>query len=411
MKQKLLVIALTLILFLVFAVPAFAQGPDGGGRVIFGSDFTLESGETISGDVVVFGGRVEIAEDSRISGDLAAIGGNIKIEGRVNGDVAALGGNINVGESANVDGDIVLFGGKADVAEGAQVTGDIVNLTEGGFHDGFSFSIPDAPPVPDVPRAPEPPRAGFENFSYRALDFLRDLAWNIAVIIGLAAVSWLVATFMPEQMKLVGDTVAESGPLSFGLGFLTLVVSIVIGIPLIITICLAFVPILAYILIGIAVLFGWIAIGQLIGERLLSAAGQPYPNFAISAVVGVVVMTIAVNMPVLSWIPCLGFVLGFLGGLAGAIISLTGLGAVLLTRFGTRPYTPQPSYPMSPGPVPADTDFSDLDVNSASEAELKARIKEALAEADQEPEPEPEPEEPAGDQPEDDPDQTPNTGA
>ncbi len=433
MKHKLLTLLLTLILSLIFAVPVFAQEPDGGGQVVFGRDFTLEEGQTISGDVAVFGGKVELAGGSKINGNLAAIGGDIQIDGTVNGDVAALGGNIDLGESATVGGDIVLLGGQADVAEGAKITGDVVNLTEGEFGrhfgDGFTVPAPPAPSAPEAPHFPEPPQSEFSGFAFGALNFMKDLAWNIAVIIGLAALSWLVATFMPEQMKLVGDTVAESGPLSFGLGFLTMAISIVIGIPLLITICLAFIPILAYILIGIAVLFGWIAIGQLLGDRLLAAAGQTYPNFAASTVVGVVVMTIVTKMPVVSWIPCLGFILGFLGGLAGIIISLTGLGAVLLTRFGTRPYTPHSTYsaPRGPAPglAPVDTDFSDLDVNSASEAELKAKIKAALAEADKlkkelKPEPtdeeSPEPDTPADetpdqDQPDDDPDQDPKTNA
>ncbi|MEW5957387.1 MAG: polymer-forming cytoskeletal protein [Chloroflexota bacterium] len=407
MKHKLLILPLTLILYLVLAVPAFAQEPDRGSQVVFGRDFTLAEGETISGDVAVFGGKVELAEGSQIDGSLAAIGGNVKIDGTVNGDVAALGGDITLGDSATVNGDIALLGGKADIAEGAKLTGDVVNLTEGKFdgHFGDGFTVP-VPPAPEAPPIPQPPQSEFSGFAFGALSFLKDLAWNIAVIIGLAALSWLVATFMPEQMKLVGDTVAESAPLSFGIGLLTMAVSIVVGIPLLITICLAFIPLLAYILIGIAMLFGWIAIGQLLGDRLMAAIGQTYPNFALSTVVGVVVLTIVTKMPVVSWIPCLGFILGFLGGLAGIILSLTGLGAVLLTRFGSRPYPPRSAsasaYSVPRGPAPVDTDFSDLDINSASEAELKAKIKAALAEADklkQELKPEPAPTEPAEPEP------------
>ena len=86
----------------------------------------------------------------------------------------------------------------------------------------------------------------------------QDLAWTLTLLVGLAAISWLVATFMPNQMQQVGDTVAESGPVSFGVGLLTVILSVAVGIPLLITICLAFIPILVYILIGIATLFGWI---------------------------------------------------------------------------------------------------------------------------------------------------------
>jgi hypothetical protein len=214
------------------------------------------------------------------------------------------------------------------------------------------------------------------------------------LLIGLAAISWLVATFMPEQMKQVGDTVAEHGPVSFGLGLLTVIVSVAIGIPLLITICLAFIPILAYLLIGIATLFGWIVIGQLIGERLLTSAGRPYPNFVFSTVVGVLVLTVISEMPIVGWIPCIGFIFWFIGFLIGTIVSLTGLGAVILTRFGTRPYTPGAYSGSGGGPAAyrpprygeesgyTDQELADLDINSASETELKAKIKAALADAD-----------------------------
>jgi hypothetical protein len=397
---------------------------------VFGDNLTLEEDETISGDVVVFGGNVTMKESSRIEGELAVFGGKAKIEGTVEGNVAVMGGNVKLGETAVVEQDVLLFGGKADIDEGAVIEGDRVNLMGRGFDGHFDFgedgfTMPPIPDKPDLPIIPQPPQPEFPSFANRVLDFFGDLARTIAGLVVLAVISWAVATFMPEQMKQVGDTVAESGPMSFGFGLLTMVLSLVIGIPLLITICLAFIPILAYILIGIAVLFGWIAIGQLIGERLLIATGQSYPNFVASTVVGTLVLTIAAKMPIISWIPCIGIIFGLLGMLLATVLSLTGLGAVLLTRFGTRPYIPGSAYSVPGGPVPSpspradniDPDFSDLDINSASEAELRAKIKAVLAEADkldETPEPEPEPtdeETPEPEQSTDEPDKTPKTDA
>jgi hypothetical protein len=150
----------------------------------------------------------------------------------------------------------------------------------------------------------------------------------------------------------------------------------------------------------VAALFGWIVIGQMIGERLLIATGQPFPNFILSTVVGVIVLTIVATMPVLSWIDCIGPIFWCLGWLVMLIVGSTGLGAVILTRFGARPYHPSsyatPGNPPPPPPRPRpgawrETDFSDLDVATASEAELKAKIKAALDEADTTEAPEEEP--------------------
>ncbi len=394
MKHKLFVMALSLILLLVLAPPALAQGPGEDNRVVFGSNFTLAAEQTVDGDVVVFGGNATLEKSSKIKGDLAVFGGNINIDGAVEGDIAAIGGNVNLGESAVVEGDIALLGGQATVADGAVVEGSIVKPFDGGFQHDFRFPEPPAPPSPPVP--PQTPWAEPWGWTNRIVNMFQDLAWTLTLLVGLAAISWLVATFMPNQMQQVGDTVAESGPVSFGVGLLTVILSVAVGIPLLITICLAFIPILVYILIGIATLFGWIVIGQMIGERLLAATGRPYPNFIFATVAGVLVLTIITKMPIIGWIPCLGFIFWFIGFLIGTVVGLTGLGAVILTRFGTRPYVrqtgPRPSPSSSPyqtNPTYTKEDLADLNINSSSEAELKAKIKAALAEADQPKEPTP----------------------
>jgi hypothetical protein len=215
---------------------------------------------------------------------------------------------------------------------------------------------------------------------------------------------------MPEQMKVTGDALVESTAASFGVGLLTTVLAIVIGIVLLITICLAFIPPLAFILLGIATLFGWIVAGQLIGERLLTASGRPYPSLVGSTVLGVLVLTFVAKMPVIELVPCLGWMLGALGFLLGIIVANAGLGAVILTRFGTRPYSATSStFQYSPSPAPAPATEADLprpkrrsSPLDRSEAELRAKIKAALAEADAAEAPRPE-ETPVAEKPADEP--------
>ena len=83
---------LTLLTFLsLFMLPtraAYAQGPGpDGGRVIFGNDYTLESGDTYFGDIVVFGGNVTIEEEAELKGNLIVFGGTAVSDGEVGGDV------------------------------------------------------------------------------------------------------------------------------------------------------------------------------------------------------------------------------------------------------------------------------------------------------------------------------------
>ena len=54
---------LLLALLLLPTGPVYAQGPGpGDGRVVFGSNVTIESGDPFEGDLVVFGGNVTVEE-------------------------------------------------------------------------------------------------------------------------------------------------------------------------------------------------------------------------------------------------------------------------------------------------------------------------------------------------------------
>lgn len=429
MNQKLLTLLLSLVLLLGFAPPALAQGADGG-QVIFGDNLVVEAGQTLKRDVVVFGGDVTVQATGKIEGDLVVFGGHANIDGTVEGDIGMIGGNIDLGETAVVNGDIGLVGGHSNIADGATFGGHIENLNRFDYDYNHGFSTNSDDKGPDLPQIPRPNEFdGFSPFRWigRAVG---DIFWNAALVIILGLIAWLVAAFMPEQMFTVRQTVTEATPASFGFGLLTSVI-IAVSFLLVITICLAFVPFLAALVAGVAILFGWIVIGQIIGERLLSTNGRPQPTFVFSTIIGVAILTLVTNMPVIGEIPCIGFLLGLIGGLVGLLVSLTGLGAVMLTRFGTRPYPPQPPSNWSgrhPSSGP-DVDFSgsepasDPGVAPSSEAELKARIKAALAEADRageapegEPadadaEPKPAGDEPTGSEADDDPDKTPKSDA
>ena len=143
----------------------------------------------------------------------------------------------------------------------------------------------------------------------------------------LMALGVVLALIVPRQMAQVGQTVSQMSLASAGIGLLTLLVLLVmvpilvitcIGIPVVILLAIAFVA---------AVLLGRVTIGTLVGRRLLKAlqVQESQPLLEVAVGVGLIELLMAV--------PCLG-------GVLGAIISLAGLGAVVLTRFGTMRYPP-----------------------------------------------------------------------
>jgi cytoskeletal protein CcmA (bactofilin family) len=403
MKKKIFIILATLILSSLLTTPVFAQGPGADGHVIFGENFTLEAEKTHEGDLVVFGGNVTMEKSSEINGslvvfggaadiqgdvdgDMVVFGGNVDVNSVIDGDLGAIGGNVNLGESAVVKGDIGLLGGRLNKAEGAVVEGDTqgFNKFDYNFDEGFEGPIP-----PQAIRSTAP----FSTFLHWIGRIVGDIFWTFSLLVIMGLITWLVAAFMPTQMLNVRNTVLDAAPLSFGVGLMSWVV-VGFSFVLILTICLAFVPIIAVAVLGIATLFGWIVLGQLLGERLLVASGQPQPGFISSSIVGVWVLTLVTNMPVIGEAPCIGWLLGFIGFIVGLIVSVTGLGAVLLTRFGARPYGGDSPYRYRGNPSPAPMgrrvrwtepapDVSAEDAPS-SQDELDAKIKAALVEAAEE---------------------------
>ncbi|TLN16508.1 polymer-forming cytoskeletal protein, partial [bacterium] len=103
----------------IFALPARvnAQTPtgttisaDNGGKVVFGTAYTLSGGETLDGNLVIFGGSATVEQDATVKGDIAIFGGTLSVSGHVTGSINALGGSVNLNETAVIDGDVQTMG-------------------------------------------------------------------------------------------------------------------------------------------------------------------------------------------------------------------------------------------------------------------------------------------------------------
>jgi hypothetical protein len=162
------------------------------------------------------------------------------------------------------------------------------------------------------------------------------------VALGLLAL--LVVLFWPEQTARVSAVVTTAPGPALGLGLLTAVAVPVLAVLLGITICLAPISFVGMLLLVAAGVFGWIALGMTVGARLSTALKLYNLSPAVSAALGTGVLTLV--MRAIEWIPCFGWV-------PPLLLGLIGLGAVLLTRFGTRPYLPGTAIVAAPPTPPA----------------------------------------------------------
>ena len=331
------VLAVAVVLTLALPASAFAQGPGQGDKVIFGSDYTLSPGEVLTGNLVVFGGDITLQHDSAVNGDVAAIGGNIVVAGTVTGNLTAMGGNVGLDATAVIEGDIVNLGGSLSRDPGAIVKGNIAR----GFglqpnQDGAEITIPSIPPlqlpptqVPGAPRPPTPAR----DFAGWVIEYLLRGLSAIAWAAVMAALGVLLVVLAPRPTLRVGETAEGNPVLAFGAGFLALVLGIPLLALLAITICLIPLAAIGGFLLIVGWFFGWLAVGWLLGKRLLVMLKVEHPTAVFEMVAGVVVLTLFWRLPLT--IPFVGWLL-FAG--VGLIAGCIGLGAVLLSRFGTQTY-------------------------------------------------------------------------
>ncbi len=305
-----------LIVLLTFAAPTPALASESSdGRVVIGGTYRLESGDVLDGDLAIIGGAAYLEEESRVTGSVLVLGGNLDVYGQIDGDVIILGGNTNLGPAALIRGDVATLGGNLN-ANDAQIEGEVIS--------GSDFVIP----------------YDFENFEFEFDQFPVFAVPNIGMSVEARVLSYLFMSFLitaiavimvvfwPKNIRTTAEVVAKQPVASGGMGLLTLFVVMPVLTFLIITICLIPVSLFGFLIFGLAWVFGVVALGYQVGERLEKALNQDFQP-VLSAGLGALVLSLVVGGIV--FVPCVGFLFSLLVG-------AFGLGAVLLTRFGTRTY-------------------------------------------------------------------------
>jgi len=327
-KRRLAWVAALLALALLLPVtPALADDgpPDSDGVTIWNEDYTVEAGETVKDDLTVFNGDLTVEAGGAIEGSVTVLNGNATIEGNVEGDVVVVGGDISLGEDALVEGDVVCsWNCDLDQEAGAQIEGTII---EGAFPDWRRFPV--SPPYPMNIRFPR-----VDILFGPLMTFVR----NVLSALVVAVLAVLVALLLPQQTAQVGQTMVKAIWPSFGYGILTAFAAGAGIVVLALTLCLSPIAIVAGIVLLAAGLYGWICFGAVVGERLLKAlkAREAPPVWAAglgTLIVSLVIALIDTGANLVCCLAPLVWTIVFALGCAG-------LGAVVLTRFGSQPYPP-----------------------------------------------------------------------
>ena len=280
MRSKITAVALLTLVFLAFSLGAGIAAAKNS-VVQIGRDAFVRAGETVS--------------------EVVAIGGNITIAGSVDNDVVAIGGYINLKPGASVGGDVVSVGGNIIRAEGTIVGGEIREIATIGFAP-FNKAV----------------RKMGLGWIWGGALVLRLL--SLFAFIALAAI--LVVVFN-KNIGVAAKTANKSLWKSFLIGLLGMLLFVpIIGLLFISIIGIPLIPLWALLFAG-AMIMGYIVISQVLGRRMLVAAGKKNSPMIAEVLLGLLIFGLAGFIPIIGWI---------VKSAAAAI----GLGGVILTRFGIK---------------------------------------------------------------------------
>jgi len=276
MKQhkKLLIVLFALVL--LWPTTAYAKNAYDD-KVVFGGTFTLESGESLDGNLVIFGGAVTLEPDSIANGDVVLIGGTVEIGGQVNGNLVGIGGAVRLNEDAVVNGDLVTIGATLRREAGAVVTGEVVNGLD------IPFTVPSDVETNGIKPPTTPPQ-----ILVNTNPFL-EIVWFFFRVFMFAALAVLVVMFFSEQTERVSKAALTQPMITAGAGLLTVVLAPLALIAITITIILIPVTFVAIILMVVAWLIGYVALGLEVGRRIATALNQEWAP-AISAGIGTFIL-------------------------------------------------------------------------------------------------------------------------
>lgn len=297
-------------------------------QVVFGGTFTLDAGDEIDGSLIVVGGVVTLEPGSVVTKDILVFGGNVTIEGKVKQSLVAFGGLVVLTESAEIYGDLIAPSTVVRRSDEAQIYGQIIADPE-----ALDLDIPeiDMPDIPDLPRVVNP--TFFERISntfFGTVEPLTNFVWSLVSSFGVAAVAVLVLMLLPKQTERMTEAVGGNPVSTGGLGLLTVVISVMAMVITAITLILIPATVLIVILLALGLFFGYVAVGSELGRRFSSSFGYQWRS-PLQTAIGTFTIAFLIGL----------FNLAHWDGLAiliRVVVGAIGLGAVVLTRFGTRQY-------------------------------------------------------------------------
>ena len=324
-RHVLIIVAAVAGVFVLVAlvlVAAVRSAPDLRGFSLHGT-FTLGNGEQREGDQVIFANNAYMRPDSVIEGSATLVANHVEVEGRVSGDLVVIANDFVLADTAQINGDLSVCAKTFDQAPNAQIDGSLKRECSEGDRVTVNSAV-------------ESGASGWRgSFLFRFGGFLTGTLF----FGGLAA---LATAIFPQRLGRIATSIRQSPGLMGGIGCLTVVVavglSVVYALSLFLVLPVILLPfaILGWLALALLAVVGWFALASIAGDAVLRRMGVTERTPMVVAAVGGIALGLLVNVWSLFWFT------GWIGGLVSAVLGSVGLGAVMLTRFGSQTYPREP---------------------------------------------------------------------
>jgi len=276
-------------------------------QFIVGDTYILKSHEKIDGNIVGIGTTLILEENALVMGNISLIGSNLEVDGRIAGDLNVIAGSAIIKDTAIITGNINQFFQTLNIMPKALVTGEINTYT---FPSAVSGQV--------------------GTWIAQLIEWLRPgniAAFHGVRVFGLVLLSLIGIYLFKTPITRVASVLGSNLPAAWGAGLLTIITVPIVAIILIISICLSPIGILLILAYLFCILWGWVALSSYFGTSLINWLKMDWAVEP-ATILGTLVLGIITSL--LSFVPCIGFLLILM-------VTATGIGGVLLGRFGFTP--------------------------------------------------------------------------
>jgi len=271
---------------------------------------------------------VHVPPGTRVDGDVVSVFGSATVEGPVTGSVVAVFGSVRLLPGAQVGGDAVAVGGGLEQAPGTTVRGETVSI-------GFL-------PTSFGPLGFGPPTLAVMLLTI-LMGWLATLFW-----------AWLLSLLLAERLIRIGTTASRQSGASIFVGLISAPLVLIACLLLLVTVIGIPVALLLPFAYPLMVWTGQLAATYLLGCKLLGRPPGDAPPLRPIAAGAAFVALFFVAGAVLSvpsgFLRTLALFFALIGVLLVTGLSILGTGALLISRFGSRPSVAGPASAGVPAP-------------------------------------------------------------